>query len=272
MVKEGIAPAAISAFETAFTSLAVGETGIIHESTISPVPVLLSSSRCNAKPGSTSLLKETVVLKLNGGLGSTMGLDKAKSFLKVKDDNNFLDLTAKQIMKMRETYGFKVKFMLMNSFSTSADTMAFFKKNYPALAAEEGLEMLQNKVPKIDIQTLTPAVCGSYPQHEWYPPGHGDLYAALTASGRLDELLAEGIKYMFVSNSDNLGATLDLKMLSHFAGTDSPFMMECCERTENDITGKKLHPSHRFVLVQIHDEDYCSCFYVCLCVFLFVVR
>ena len=104
---------------------------------------------------------------------------------------------------------------------------------------------------------------GSYPQHEWYPPGNGDLYAALTASGRLDELLAEGIKYMFVSNSDNLGATLDLKMLSHFAGTDSPFMMECCEQAENDINGKKLHPSHRSVLVQIHDEDYCSCFYVC---------
>ena len=84
-----------------------------------------------------------------------MGLDKAKSLLKVKDDNNFLDLTAKQIMKMREKYGFKVKFMLIHSFSTSVDTMDFFKKNYPAFAAEKGLEMLQNKVPKTDIQTLT---------------------------------------------------------------------------------------------------------------------
>lgn len=44
---------------------------------------------------------------------------------------------------------------------------------------------------------------------EWCPPGHGDLYTALYGSGALDELLAEGVKYMFVSNSDNLGATLD---------------------------------------------------------------
>jgi phosphoglucomutase len=66
------------------------------------------------------------------------------------------------------------------------------------------------------------------------------LYAALVGSGRLDALLADGYKYMFVSNSDNLGATLDLKILTHFATTDAPFMMECCERTENDKKGGHL--------------------------------
>jgi len=66
------------------------------------------------------------------------------------------------------------------------------------------------------------------------------LYAALVGSGRLDALLAGGYKYMFVSNSDNLGATLDLKILTHFATTDTPFMMECCERTENDKKGGHL--------------------------------
>lgn len=49
------------------------------------------------------------------------------------------------------------------------------------------------------------------------PPGHGDLYAALEGSGKLDALLAQGYKYMFVSNSDNLGATLDVDLLTHFA-------------------------------------------------------
>jgi len=66
------------------------------------------------------------------------------------------------------------------------------------------------------------------------------LYAALVGSGCLDALLADGFKYMFVSNSDNLGATLDLKILTHFATTDAPFMMECCERTENDKKGGHL--------------------------------
>jgi hypothetical protein len=65
-----------------------------------------------------------------------------------------LDLTAKQVVKMREDYGFKVKFMLMNSFSTSDDTLAFLKSKYPELAAEEGIEMMQNKVPKLDATTF----------------------------------------------------------------------------------------------------------------------
>ena len=42
----------------------------------------------------------------------------------------------------------------------------------------------------------------------------------------LDKLLADGIVYMFVSNSDNLGATLDLDLLNYFADSDKSFIME----------------------------------------------
>jgi len=239
MEAEGIATSAISAFESTFQSLVSGNTGIIPESTISPSPDLVDATSISGDPD-TSLLSKTVVLKLNGGLGTGMGLDKAKSLLKVKGDDTFLDLTAKQVLKMRETYGLNVKFMLMNSFSTSEDTLNFFKEKYPSIAAEEGIEMLQNKVPKIDATTMKPATCESNPSNEWCPPGHGDLYAALVGSGRLDALLKDGFKYMFVSNSDNLGATLDLKILTHFAKEDTPFMMECCKRTENDKKGGHL--------------------------------
>ena len=45
---------------------------------------------------------------------------------------------------------------------------------------------------------------------------------------------------MFVSNSDNLGATLDVDLLSYFAHKELPFMMECCQRTENDKKGGHL--------------------------------
>jgi len=239
MEAEGIASSAISAFESTFTSLVSGNTGIIPESTISPSPDLVKTDSIDVEPN-TELLRETVVLKLNGGLGTGMGLDKAKSLLKVKGEDTFLDLTAKQVTKMREDYGFNVKFMLMNSFSTSEDTLAFFEEKYPSLRKEEGLEMIQNKVPKLDAATYEPATCESDPSNEWCPPGHGDLYAALVGSGRLESLLQDGYKYMFVSNSDNLGATLDLKILTHFATTDVPFMMECCERTENDKKGGHL--------------------------------
>ena len=152
MEAEGIAPSAISAFESTFKSLVSGNTGIIPEATISPAPELQKSENFDVKTDS-SLLASTVVLKLNGGLGTGMGLDKAKSLLKVKDDDTFLDLTAKQIVAMRKEFKMKVKFMLMNSFSTSADTLAFLNEKYPDLAGEDGLEMLQNKVPKLDATT-----------------------------------------------------------------------------------------------------------------------
>lgn len=42
----------------------------------------------------------------------------------------------------------------------------------------------------------------------------------------LDRLIGAGIKYVFVSNSDNLGATLDVDLLAYFAETDKAFIME----------------------------------------------
>jgi UDP-N-acetylglucosamine pyrophosphorylase len=152
MEAEGIATSAISAFESTFNSLVSGNTGLIPESTISPAPDLVNAESFTESPDA-SLLSKTVVLKLNGGLGTGMGLDKAKSLLKVKGNDTFLDLTAKQIIEMRKEFGMKVKFMLMNSFSTSVDTLEFFQTNYPGLAAEDGLEMMQNKVPKLDAET-----------------------------------------------------------------------------------------------------------------------
>jgi len=156
MEKENISPSAISAFEATFNSLVSGATGIIHEADITPAADLVDAEAImngGVEPDA-SLLDETVVLKLNGGLGTGMGLDKAKSLLKVKGDDTFLDLTAKQVISMRNSFGRKVKFMLMNSFSTSDDTLEFFRTKYPELAKEEGLEMLQNKVPKLDSTTL----------------------------------------------------------------------------------------------------------------------
>jgi len=153
MQKEGIAPSAIAAFESTFQSLVSGDSGMIQESSISPVLGLANAEEFTSV-ADASLLDKTVVLKLNGGLGTGMGLDKAKSLLTIKGSDTFLDLTAKQVIQMRKDYGMKVKFMLMNSFSTSKDTLDFFQKKYPELAKEEGLEMMQNKVPKLDATTF----------------------------------------------------------------------------------------------------------------------
>lgn len=241
MKAEKLSDAAIAAFCHSYTDLVSGSSGMIKEADISAVhslPTLDGDIKGKIK-ADPSLLPKTVVLKLNGGLGTSMGLDKAKSLLEVKGGNTFLDLTAKQVMAMRKEFKSPVSFMLMNSFNTSSDTLSFLAK-YPALVDDPKIELMQNKVPKVDKSTMGPAQWAANKQLEWCPPGHGDLYTALYGSGKLDELLADGVKYMFVSNSDNLGATLDIDLLTYFAQKNMPFMMECCQRTEADKKGGHL--------------------------------
>ncbi len=64
-------------------------------------------------------------------------------------------------------------------------------------------------IPKLDAADLTPVSWPAAPALEWCPPGHGDVYGALRRSGMLDALLERGFRYAMISNSDNLGATLD---------------------------------------------------------------
>jgi phosphoglucomutase len=241
MKAEGLSDSAIAAFGHSYMELLSGSGGMIGEDSIKPaasIPDLEKDIKGIVSPD-TALLSETVVLKLNGGLGTSMGLDKAKSLLDVKGGNTFLDLTAKQVISMRKNFKAPVKFMLMNSFNTSKDTLGFLSK-YASLSEDPKLELMQNKVPKVDKATMGPAEWATNKHLEWCPPGHGDLYTSLYGSGKLDELLADGIKYMFVSNSDNLGATLDLDLLAYFAQTGVPFLMECCRRTEADKKGGHL--------------------------------
>ncbi len=113
------------------------------------------------------LLSATAVLKLNGGLGTSMGLEKAKSLLVVKDNKTFLDLIAEQIKYTRKNFDSNVRFVLMNSFSTSDDTKEHLAKAHKDLINEEDVELLQNKSPKVDAKTLEPATWQQDPDLEW---------------------------------------------------------------------------------------------------------
>jgi len=167
-------------------------------------------------------LNKLAVLKVNGGLGTSMGMGRynsifnylhmtllgmtgAKSALEVKDDMTFLDLTVRQIEHLNTTHRVDVPLILMTSFNTHEDTLRIIKKY-----ANQQLRLTtfnQSRYPRILKETLLPAPkTADDDKKNWYPPGHGDLYNALLHSGVLDQLIAEGKEYLFVSNSDNLGA------------------------------------------------------------------
>lgn len=241
MSRAAVSEPAIRAFERAYAQLVARDTAMLPEDAISPVESLPKADSLPSPSAdeTAALLAQSAILKLNGGLGTSMGLDRAKSLLEVRPGVTFLDLIARQIAHFRRMTGSNIRFLLMNSFSTSADTRAFLAR-HPELGSADDIELLQNKVPKIDAATLGPVEWPANPDLEWCPPGHGDLYPVLAGSGALDRLLAAGVKFLFVSNSDNLGATLDPRLLKWFAESGAPFAMEVTARTPSDRKGGHL--------------------------------
>lgn len=231
MEAEGVHAAAIAAFTHAYEALAAGDTGILPEADIEPVNDL---PRADELPdGDPDDLGKAVVIKLNGGLGTSMGMTRAKSLVEVKDGLTFLDVIARQAT----TAG--VPLLLMNSFRTREDSLAVLER-YPDLPGDLPPDFVQNKEPKLAADTLDPVAWAADPDLEWCPPGHGDIYPALVASGLLERLLEQGYETAFVSNADNLGATLDPRILSWFRAEGLPFLMEVSRRGENDRKGGHL--------------------------------
>ena len=248
MQAENLPEIFIHNFKKYYEKLQSGETGLIVEADIIPVSDLANAEELPVeffKKGQ-HYLRQTVFLKLNGGLGTSMGLDRAKSLLKVKEGLTFLDIIARQA----EKGGFKL--LLMNSFSTQVDCLNFLA-NYPEIIRDKPLDFLQHKAPKVAQSDLRPVSWPQNPQLEWCPPGHGDLYISIFTSGVLDSLLERGYRYAFLSNADNLGAVLDPAILGYFISYQFPFMMEVTERSETDKKGGHLakHSDGRLVLREI---------------------
>jgi UTP--glucose-1-phosphate uridylyltransferase len=234
MEQAGIDPVAIDVFAHYYQLVESGETGMIPESTIEPVD--MPSLAETDLPDTTEGLAGTVVVKLNGGLGTSMGLDKVKSLLEVRDGLSFLDIIARQVLSAREEHGVTLPLVFMDSWRTTDDTREALS-GYDIAVDGLPLDFLQNREPKLRSDDLTPVEWDSEPELEWCPPGHGDLYTALRGTGLLDRLIEAGYRRAFVSNSDNLGATPDPRVAEWFARSGAPFAIEAVRRTPSDRKG-----------------------------------
>ncbi|MGZ8737116.1 MAG: UTP--glucose-1-phosphate uridylyltransferase [Nocardioides sp.] len=237
MVTAGVDPVAIEVFAHYYRLVESGETGMIPESTIEPLDSDALADVEIPDDVAREAIGRTVVIKLNGGLGTSMGMDRAKSLLDVRGDLSFLDIIARQVLAVREKYDAPLPLIFMNSFRTSADTREVLAR-YPDLAVGDlPLEFLQNKEPKLREDELTPVEWPKDPDLEWCPPGHGDIYTALRGTGLLDRLIDAGYTQVFVSNSDNLGAVPDPRVAGWFARSGAPFAIEAVRRTPSDRKG-----------------------------------
>jgi UTP--glucose-1-phosphate uridylyltransferase len=231
MRAEGLPDAAIDTFKHYYEQLAEGATGMLGESEIEPVQDVQA---LDDLPEGDPPLDAAVVIKLNGGLGTSMGMTQAKSLIEAKDGLTFLDVIARQVLELRERSGARLPLVLMNSFYTHDDALAALPDD---VASDVPPDFVQHKEPKIRADDLQPVQWPDDPSLEWCPPGHGDLYTALLTSGMLEALLDRGYRYAFVSNSDNLGAVLEPRILAWMAREGIPFVMEITKRTEADRKG-----------------------------------
>ncbi|MFN2254195.1 MAG: UTP--glucose-1-phosphate uridylyltransferase [Candidatus Promineifilaceae bacterium] len=235
MIEAGLPDLFIETFAYYYHQLLSGQTGLVAEADIEPIdsPTRMLDLAERLRSAGESVSRRTAIIKLNGGLGTSMGLENAKSLLVVKDGYSFLDIIAEQSINAQ------VPLVLMNSFATEADSREVLSR-HPDLISDIPQTFVQHMEPKVRQSDFLPVDWPQEPELTWCPPGHGDIYTALVTKGVLKELLQAGYKYAFFSNADNLGATLDLLLLGHFAENDLPFMIEVAERTENDRKGGHL--------------------------------
>ncbi|KAI5125367.1 UTP--glucose-1-phosphate uridylyltransferase [Nematocida parisii] len=184
----------------------------------------------------TEILNKLAVLKLNGGLGTSMGCTGPKSAIEVKNYLNFIDLTVRQLEHFNTKYNTSVPLVLMNSYNTHTQTGKLTSK-YKGVWSFE-----QSAFPRIFSDTLLPVLSDPSVKESdgWYPPGHGDLFESLNESGMLDKLLDEGKEYLFVSNIDNLKAVVDLSILQYVIKEEVDFLMEVTKKTRADVKGGTL--------------------------------
>jgi UTP--glucose-1-phosphate uridylyltransferase len=254
MERAALPPLVIDVFRHYYAQVLEGETGFIPGEAALPVGELPELTAINGhyRQEGQAALERAVVLKLNGGLGTSMGMNGPKSLLTAKDGLSFLDIIVRQVLQMRHTTGARLPLVLMDSFHTHRPTLAALR-NHPDFHQDVPVSFLQHKTPKITKADLSPAIWPADPSKEWCPPGHGDLYAALSTSGMLKKLLEAGYEFAFISNADNLGATLDVDVLGYFAVNEMPFLMEVAHRTRADSKGGHLarRPDGQLILREI---------------------
>jgi UTP--glucose-1-phosphate uridylyltransferase len=236
MRADGQQEEAIRSFRSAYQRLRGGESPLIASDELEPATDVPSLDDL-AQPEGADALASVAVIKLNGGLATTMGLQRPKSLVQARDGRSFLEIIVAQTLALRERHGVRLPLILMDSEVTREETLAALN-DHPELNSDEfAPDFLQSMIPKLDAETLAPVSWPKAPALEWCPPGHGDVYGALRRSGVLGTLLEHGFKYAMISNSDNLGATLDPRIAAHIAAERLPFVMEVVEGTEADRKG-----------------------------------
>jgi UTP--glucose-1-phosphate uridylyltransferase len=238
----GVRAAELAALRRRLSQLGEQQAGYLPGEALEPLADLPRLDELpDPSPGrAREVMDRLVVVKLNGGLGTSMGLSGPKSLLEAKPGASFLDVIATQVLALRDRHGARLPLVLMNSAATRGPSLDALRRYDGLRVPGVPVDFLQGHEPKIRADDLQPVAWPADPRLEWCPPGHGDIYTALAACGTLEALLGAGLRYAFVSNSDNLGALADARIAAWLAAQQVPFALEAVRGTPADRKGGHL--------------------------------
>ena len=243
ILQEGLSQLVVDTFRYNYEQVVRGSTGYIKGSDIDLVENLPQYSELDEfEDYGKQNIRKLAIIKLNGGLGTTMGLDAAKALLPVKNGLSFFDVVINQIFSLRKKYNCPIPLIYMNSFRTEADTLRVLDGFSDFHNGQDGISptFIQSKVPKIRVDNFAPVKWEKDPSLEWCPPGHGDIFISLVQTGLLDKLISKGYEYIFMANGDNLTATFCPKILGYLLKNNIPWLSETTARTAADRKGGHL--------------------------------
>ena len=237
MSQRGVSQDAIDFFLSARRQLDLGAQKInwdditpVAPSQVSELPDKGSEAYQPLKALGTENLGRCAVIKLNGGRSTTMGGQVPKCMVSAKDGMSFLDIVMRQVVANNDKSGVEVPLVLMNSFFTDQISEEIVGRT-PIII----MNFVQNEYPRIRQDNFMPLETGG--DEDWCPAGHGDFYHSFFGSGLVDTLLDLGLRYVFVSNIDNLSAVLSPVILGMMIDQNRDFVMEVTAKTPADVKG-----------------------------------
>ncbi len=191
---------------------------------------------------------ELGVVILNGGMATRFG-GGVKGTVSVLGKRSFLELKMEDVKRGQEISDRPIPVFLMNSFVTEAGTRDHCVE-HGNFGLREG--QLRHFVQFISLRMTTNGDLFHTADGELshYGPGHGDFAPAIVKSGCLEDFLADGGKYLFVSNVDNLGARISPLILGHHIASGDEMTIELAPKWPGDVGGSPYLVDDKLQLVE----------------------
>jgi UTP--glucose-1-phosphate uridylyltransferase len=185
---------------------------------------------------------EVAQVVLAGGMATRFG-GVVKAVLAAVDGLSFLEAKLVQTAALEREVGLAVPVALMTSFATDAAIREH--------VVERGLgePLVFNQFVSLRLDASGDLFRDAEGKPSLYAPGHGDLFAALRRSGTVDALRDRGVRYVTVSNVDNLGARVDPVVIGAHVTGGKPLTCEVA-RKEGDLGGAPVRVDGRLQMVE----------------------